>query len=181
MNSTTVSTKDVLLMASRLGFKHGKNDKGIPALTYSSANGFVMEFLVPWLKDDGTYLYDQVCTQLNAMKTSARMDEEVYDFLRNKDNQEKINRACLDFGMVYDNNDHMFYYVKGGKALFGVDHDYIASLICTGKASIDHLDDMLATFLDTSEFEHEQSAKASGKQLLEKGKKGKKGGRKKAG
>lgn len=180
MASGAVTAQEVLLMAKRLGFRYGKNDKGIPALTYSSANGFVMEFMVPWLTDNGLYVYEQVCTQLNAMKQSAMMDEEVYNFLKVKGNQERIDRACLDFGMVYDSTDRRFYYVVDGKAVFGVDHDYIASMVCTGKASIDHLDDLLKTFMETAEFEHEQSAKATGKELIGRraASTGKKGGKK---
>ncbi|MBR2058978.1 MAG: hypothetical protein IJ982_08735 [Fibrobacter sp.] len=84
-----------------------------------------------------------------------------------------------------DNTDHRFYYVKNGNAVFGVDHDYIASLICTGKASIDHVNDILDTVKETAEFEHAQSVKASGEELLGKTMKGKKRdgskGRKKSG
>lgn len=185
MTSAAVTTQDVIGMASRMGFRHGKNEKGIPVLTYSTPTGFVMEFPVPWLKPDGLYINDQVSTQLKAMLTSAKMDEDVYNFLRDKSNQEKINKACLDYGMVYDDTDHRFYYVEKGNAVFGVDHDYIASLICTGKASIDHVKDILDTFKETAEFEHKQSIKASGQELLGKDMKGKKRngskGRKKAG
>lgn len=174
MANAAVTTQEVLGMASRLGFRHGTNDRGVTVFTYSTSTGFVMEFPVPWLKAGGLYIRDQVSNQLNAMHKSAKMDEDVYNFLRVKGNQEKINKACMDYGMVYDNTDHMFYYVVDGKAVFGVDHDYIASLICTGKASIDHVSDILDTFKETAEFEYEQSVKASGAELVGKKMKGKK-------
>ena len=181
MENNTVTTQEVITMASRLGFRYGTNDKGVPSLTYSTATGFVMEFPVPWMKDGGFYMLDQVSNQLNAMKNSAKLDEDVYEFLRNKANQEKINKACLDFGMIYDNTDRRFYYVVKGKAVFGVDHDYIASMVCTGKADIGHLDALLETFKETAEFESEQSAKASGKGLIKCKKGSKVDGRKKRG
>lgn len=177
MSSQAVDNRAVLAMAARLGFSHGTNSKGQTVFTYSSPSGFAMEFPVPWLKPDGTYISEQVSMQLGAMMHSAKMDEQVFEFLRVKDNVERINRACLDFGMVYDEKDGRFYYVKNRKALFGVDHDYIASLICTGKASIDHLDDMLDTFRETAEYEHGQSVKASGADIVGKRIRGNGGGK----
>ena len=169
MSNQAISTSDVLTMASRLGFRPGQNAKGQYVLNYASMSGFAMEFAVPWLKQGATYSSEQVETQLAAMMQSAKMDEKVYDFLKVKGNVEAINGACKKFGMVYDEGDGRFYYVKDGSALFGVDHDYIASLICTGKASLEHLDDMLDTFRDTAEYEYEQSLKASGSELVGQG------------
>ena len=184
MSNQAASTADILSMASRLGFRPGRNNNGQYVLTYTSLSGFAMEFAVPWLKENATYSRKQVETQLSAMMQSAKMDEKVYDFLKVKGNVDTINGACKKFGMVYDEDDGRFYYVKDGSALFGVDHDYIASLICTGKASIEHLDDMLDTFRETAEYEYEQSLKASGADIVGK-KKGKINGngkrRKKAG
>lgn len=169
--NNAMDSKAVTAMASRLGLRRGVNDKGMQVFRYSSPSGFGMEFTVPWLKDDGYYERLQVENQLRAMLDSAKMDEKVYNYLKNEGNVKKINDACLSYGMRYDESDRRFYYVVDGKALFGVDHDYIASLICTGKATEDHLKDLLDTFKETAEFERGKTVEASGKFLLHKRKK----------
>lgn len=168
MNDKAITFNEVIGMASGMGLNHAIGDKGVPTLVYSATSGFAMEFQVPWLKAGGVYIMEQVSKQLGAMKKSAKLEEDVFDFLNVPMNLKKINDACIEYGMVYDSDDRRFYYVQGAKALFGVDHNYIASLICTGKASLDHLKDLLDTFKDTAEFEREQSRKASGQSLVGK-------------
>ena len=119
------------------------------------------------LTEDGRYDAQQVRSQMQAMLKSAKMDEQVYNFLKVQDNVDRITKACKDFGMTYDESTGNFYYVRKGKAVFGVDHDYIASLVCTGKASMDNLKGLLEMFLETAEFEAECTRVASGEDLLE--------------
>lgn len=163
-----IAKPDVIRMATGLGFRYRKNEKNVPSLIYSTPSGFAMEFPLQWLRDDGYYSMEQVSTQLNAMLKSARLDQKVYDFLRNTANVNKINTACTEYGLVYVEKDKKFYCVENGEAVFGVDHDYIASMICTGKASVDNLRELLDTFKETAIFEREQSIKASGAGLVGK-------------
>lgn len=156
----------VVRMAAGVGLRLG-NHEGRPVFVYGKPGGFGMEFACQWLTEDGKYDPQQVRTQLQAMLGSAKLDEKVYDFLHVQSNVDRITKACKDFGMVYDSSTGSFYYVKKGKAVFGVDHDYIASLVCTGKASMDKLKELLETFLETAEFEAECSRVASGEGLLE--------------
>lgn len=174
MPQPTIKYAGVVNLAKSLGFSFVEVTEHGPVMRYASPSKFVMEFTVQWLTKDGEYPLDQVRQQLTAMKNSALMDEKVFIFLSNQDNVDAISKACLDFGMVYDKDDERFYYVVKKKALFTVDHDYIASLICTGKASMDTLHELLETFKETAEFEHGRSEVASGKSLLRgKGKHGK--------
>ncbi len=161
-NQALIDYEGVLAAATRMGFRHERKPIGGESLVYASPVGFSMAFSLPWLNRDGVYPADQVGNQLNAMMKSARMDERVYRFLKDDSNIRKINEACEKFGMNYDEQDKRFYYVVDGSALFGVDHDYIASLICTGKATMDKLDELLDTFKETAEHEMAQIRLASG-------------------
>ena len=154
-------------MCRHMGFEPGSNGK-FTVLKYASRSGFSLEFPATWLKEGGTYSDEQVMTQLRAMKRSVREDDKVYKFLSDQRNVDRITRACIDFGMVYDEGDRRFYYVRDRKAVFAVDHDYIASLVCTGKASMDKLDELLQTFLETADFEHEKSREATGRHLMKR-------------
>ena len=162
----------VISMARRMGFEAANNGK-FPVFRYESPLGFKMEFPANWLKADGSYVDEQVATQLSAMQKSIKEDEKVFNFLSDQRNVDAITKACIDYGMVYDEADERFYYVERKAAVFSVDHDYIASLVCQGKASMDHLPELLDTFKETAKFEHKQSIRASGKELLGDGKSGK--------
>ena len=166
--ASAIDYNGVVSMCRRMGFEPANNGK-FPVLRYTSPTGFGLEFTAQWMKEDGTYNDEQVAMQLQAMLKSVQEDEKVYIFLQDQENVDRITRACLDFGMVYDKDDGMFYYVKGRKAVVAVDHDYIASMVCSGKASMDALKELLETFLETAEFEHEKSKEATGKALIEKG------------
>ena len=155
----------VIGIARRMGFEPGNNGK-FPVFRFASPAGFKMEFPATWLKEDGSYVDEQVKMQFGAMLQSIREDEKVFNFLSNQANVDAITKACIDYGMVYDQDDQRFYYVVRKKAVFSVDHDYIASLVCQGKASMDNLRELLDTFKETAEFEHKQSIKASGRELL---------------
>ena len=167
--ASAIDYDGVVSMCRRLGFEPANNGK-FPVLRYTSPTGFNLEFPAQWMKEGGTYSDEQVAMQLQAMLKSVQADEKVYTFLQDQKNVDRITKACLDFGMVYDRNDERFYYLKGHKAVFAVDHDYIASLVCSGKASMDALKELLETFLETAEFEHEKSKEATGKSLMQKGK-----------
>lgn len=157
-----IDYEGVLAAATRMGFRHERKPVGGESLVYTSPVGFSMAFSLPWLNQDGAYPVEQVRNQLTAMMKSAKMDERVYSFLKDDSNIRKINEACKKFGMNYDEQDKKFYYVVDGSALFGVDHDYIASLVCTGKATMDKLDELLDTFKETAEHEMAQIRLASG-------------------
>lgn len=165
MIDNSMTSGEVVEMAARKGFRCGSNKFGRTFL-YATPSGFGMEFAAQWLTDDGIFVRQQVQDRLNAMLESAKQDEKIYVFLKNAANVKRINDACIAYGMVYDDSEKKFYYVVDGSALFGVDHDYIASLVVTGKASIDHLEDLLDTFKETAEFELNKSSMASGKQLI---------------
>lgn len=165
-NQALIDYEGVLAAATRMGFRYEKNKVGGESLVYASPAGFSMAFSVPWLNRDGVYPADQVGNQLNAMMKSARMDEQVYMFLKDEANIRKINEACTKFGMTYDEKDKKFYYVVDGSAMFGVDHDYIASLVCTGKATMDKLGELLDTFKETAEHEISQIRLASGEAVV---------------
>lgn len=156
----------VVRLAAGAGLRLG-NNAGRPVFIYGKPGGFGMEFACQWLTEDGRYDAQQVRSQLQAMLKSAKMDEQVYNFLKVQDNVDRITKACKDFGMTYDESTGNFYYVRKGKAVFGVDHDYIASLVCTGKASMENLKGLLEMFLETAEFEAECTRVASGEDLLE--------------
>lgn len=161
-NQALIDYEGVLAAATRMGFRHERKPIGGESLVYTSPIGFSMAFSLPWLHQDGAYPVDQVRNQLTAMMKSAKMDEQVYRFLKDESNIRKINEACEKFGMTYDEQDKKFYYVVDGSALFGVDHDYIASLVCTGKATMDKLGELLDTFKETAEHEMAQIRLASG-------------------
>ena len=161
-----IDYEGVIAAATRMGFRYEKNRVGGESLVYASPVGFSMAFSLPWLNRDGVYPADQVGNQLNAMMKSARLDEQVYRFLKDESNIRKINEACTKFGMTYDEQDKKFYYVVDGSALFGVDHDYIASLVCTGKATMDKLSELLDTFKETAEHEISQIRLASGEAVV---------------
>lgn len=120
-----------------------------------------IKFAAQWLKADplAEYDLDAVRRMLTGMVESARGEVAVRNYLSDQGNVDLINDAMLRFGMTYSEEDGQFYYVRDGKALFGVDHDYIASLICTGKAKPDTLGDTLADMLETAEYEAGEAAR----------------------
>lgn len=130
-----ISYERVLQIARSLGFSLSKNAVG-PALVYRSSLGIVREFTVPWLQQGKFYPDDQVRSQLEGMHKSAKAEDDIVIFLKNQSNVDAINEACFEFGMVYDQEDRRFYYVVNHVALFGLDHDYIASLLLTKSASV---------------------------------------------
>lgn len=133
--SNAISYERVVQIARSLGFSLAQNAVG-PALIYRSSTGIVREFTVPWLQPGKFYPDDQVRDQLGHMRKSAKEEDDIVNFLKIQSNVDAINEACFDFGMVYDRDDKRFYYVVDRVALFGLDHDYIASLLLTKSASV---------------------------------------------
>lgn len=144
------------------GFTYGFGLEG-SKFTYSAAGSpFTMAFAAPWLKADPLAEYDLVAVRkmLTSMLESARAEYKVYMYLQDPENVDMITRTMTEFGMTYDEADRQFYYVRDGKAVFGVDFDYIASMICTGKTDKDKLLETLGDMLETAEYEAQESKRA---------------------
>lgn len=114
------------------GFKLVTLQSG-PAFVYSSRSGFSMEFPVKWLSSDNGRDYElmQVRHVLNHMTASAKREERIFDFMRDKKKMDELFLAAKDFGMTYDADNKMLICKKtrhSRTALYTVELDYIVAL-----------------------------------------------------
>lgn len=98
-------------------------------------NGLSMEFAVPWLSREVGKTYDlaKVRSVLGEMMRNVHHTEAI----RNKKNDtsfmETLSKEMTEFGMQHIENTESFAYEDDGKYLFGVDLDYIISLLVINK------------------------------------------------
>lgn len=152
----SITREAALNILKNSGFAYAGKEGGITQVKYKSDIGFTMSFAVQWLDCgfDAKFDLAEVRKMVATMLENVRMEETVYRFLKTKGNREKIDRACSEYGMVRSQpDDGQWYYVVDGSALFGVDADYLASLVCTGKADLGKLADTLDAMKDSAEHE----------------------------
>ena len=152
--AVTIGRDAAINILKNSGFLYRGKTDGITQFEYRTGSGFAMSFAVQWLDCgyDAKFNLDDVRRQVSSMLESARLEEMVYKFLKNPAKRQALADACMAFGMRPD-DDGTFYYVVDGKALFGVELDYLASLVCTGKADVLNLQDTLEAMKDSAETE----------------------------
>lgn len=161
--SVSIGRDAAINILKNSGFVYKGKEGGVTQVEYRASSGFTLSFAVQWLDCgyDAKFDLGEVRRAVAKMLENARLEVQVYEFLKKPANQKAISDACRAFGMKPD-TDGKYYYVVDGNALFGVDMDYIASLVCTGKADIGNLTDTLEAMRDSAEHEAELRRISSG-------------------
>lgn len=97
---------------------------------YESNDGFSMDFLCTWLTKDPLVEYplNIVRQYMNKLLKSAEYENAIYNIKKDPAQVQMVVDALKDYGMVYDEEDETFYKIEDGKAIMGVDIDYLISV-----------------------------------------------------
>lgn len=109
-------------------------DKDRQLMLYNE-NGLSMEFAVPWLSLEVGKTYDlaKVRSVLGEMMRNVHHTEAIRDKKNDPSFMETVSKEMTEFGMQHIENTESFAYEEDGKYLFGVDLDYIISLLVINK------------------------------------------------
>lgn len=89
-----------------------------------------MDFLCTWLTKDPLVEYplNIVRQYMNKLLKSAEYENAIYNIKKDPAQVQMVVDALKDYGMVYDEEDETFYKIEDGKAIMGVDIDYLISV-----------------------------------------------------
>lgn len=94
-------------------------------------NGLSLEFSVPWLSLEVGKTYDlaKVRAALGEMMRNVRHTEAIREKMNDPKFTEMLSKEMTAFGMQHIQNTENFAYAENGKYLFGVELEYIVSLM----------------------------------------------------
>lgn len=105
-------------------------DKDRQLMLYNE-NGLSLEFSVPWLSLEVGKTYDlaKVRAALGEMMRNVRHTEAIRKKMNDPKFTEMLSKEMTAFGMQHIQNTETFAYEENGKYLFGVELEYIVSLL----------------------------------------------------
>ena len=105
-------------------------DKDRQLMLYNE-NGLSLEFSVPWLSLEVGKTYDlaKVRAALGEMMRNVSHTEAIRKKMNDPKFTEMLSKEMTAFGMQHIQNTETFAYEENGKYLFGVELEYIVSLL----------------------------------------------------
>ena len=105
-------------------------DKDRQLMLYNE-NGLSLEFSVPWLSLEVGKTYDlaKVRAALGEMMRNVSHTEAIRKKMNDPKFTEMLSKEMTAFGMQHIQNTETFAYEEDGKYLFGVELEYIVSLL----------------------------------------------------
>lgn len=105
-------------------------DKDRQLMLYNE-NGLSLEFSVPWLSLEVGKTYDlaKVRASLGEMMRNVSHTEAIRKKMNDPKFTEMLSQEMTAFGMQHIQNTETFAYEENGKYLFGVELEYIVSLL----------------------------------------------------
>lgn len=105
-------------------------DKDRQLMLYNE-NGLSLEFSVPWLSLDVGKTYDlaKVRAALGEMMRNVSHTEAIRTKMNDPKFTEMLSKEMTAFGMQHIQDTETFAYEEDGKYLFGVELEYIVSLL----------------------------------------------------
>lgn len=111
-------------------FNYVSDDTGTKFI-YNDGSGFSLEFPVKWINladPNQTYDLAKVRHVLATMTESAKTEEAIFKFMKDKKKMAELFDAAKEYKLAYDPEKSMLICKKGKKALFVVELDYLVAL-----------------------------------------------------
>lgn len=131
METKEIDYEQVIRLFANNGFE--LSDNQAKTFIYEDDDGFKMEFAVPWdLNENRTYDLANMRKILTDWSRHVTLEHAKFEKLKDKDFVDSISKDLADYGMEDMGNDS-FAYKEGDTYLFGVDLDYIVTLLVINK------------------------------------------------
>ncbi len=134
--ATTIDSSSVIRLFENNGFDY---DDARQLMVYDEVKP-TLEFDLPWFVNDACRRYDlaQVRAKLAEMMRDVAHTQKMREKKNDAAFMDMLSKELTDFGMQYlpktnDKDPDQFAYEEDGKYLFGVDLDYIISLLVLHK------------------------------------------------
>lgn len=132
MENNDINYDQVLRLFANNGFElstEGPDKKFI----YDDGDGFKLEFAIPWdLNERRVYNLAETRKVLTGLVNNVKVEREKFEKMKDKDFVDSISKALTDYGME-DLGDDNYAYKEGDTYLFGVDLDYLVTLLVINK------------------------------------------------